>query len=90
MQTYLNCLPCLMASIVKAHFKEERNNILAMLMVARMEINGFKLKQDLYVKTCNKVSQEWLETDLNVSNLPLFLPWGKRGSQDRLPVLLVL
>lgn len=48
MQTYLNCLPYLMASIAKAHFKEERNNILAMLMVARMKIDGFKLQQDLY------------------------------------------
>lgn len=55
-----------------------------------MKINGFKLQQEkrfiLYVKTHNIMSQEWLETDLNVSNLP----WGKRGSQDWLPVLLAL
>lgn len=61
-----------------------------MSMVARMKINGFKLQQEkrfiLYVKTHNIMSQEWLETDLNVSNLP----WGKRGSQDWLPVLLAL
>lgn len=48
MQTHLNCFPGLMASIVKAHCKEERNNILSVLMVARIRISGFKLQQDLY------------------------------------------
>lgn len=56
MQTYVNleselfgvCFPCLMASIVKAHCKEEGNNLLSMLVVARMRTSGFKVQQDLH------------------------------------------